>query len=70
MTFYGSSLELSTILSIGKMPIDLIIIFLNGHLLLRALMFQNLIQSTMGFATMGKAANLALATRNPVTDLF
>jgi len=28
------------------------------------------IQSTMGFATMGKAANLALATRNAVTDLF
>ena len=23
-----------------------------------------------GFATMGKAANLALATRNAVTDLF
>ena len=28
------------------------------------------IQSTLGFATMGKAANLALATRNAVTDLF
>ena len=31
---------------------------------------QNKIQSTLGFATMGKAANLALATRNAVTDLF
>jgi len=31
---------------------------------------QNSIQSTLGFATMGKAANLALATRNDVTDLF
>ena len=30
----------------------------------------NLIQSTLGFATMGKAANLCLATRNAVTDLF
>ena len=29
-----------------------------------------IIQSTLGFATMGKAANLALATRNAVTDLF
>ena len=28
------------------------------------------IQSTLGFATMGRAANLALATRNAVTDLF
>ena len=28
------------------------------------------IQSTLGFATMGKAANLYLATRNAVTDLF
>ena len=28
------------------------------------------IQSTLGFATMGKAANLCLATRNAVTDLF
>ena len=28
------------------------------------------LQSTLGFATMGKAANLALATRNAVTDLF
>ena len=28
------------------------------------------IQSTLGFVTMGKAANLALATRNAVTDLF
>ena len=31
---------------------------------------QKLIQSTLGFATMGKAANLGLATRNAVTDLF
>ena len=29
-----------------------------------------IIQSTLGFATMGKAANLCLATRNSVTDLF
>ena len=28
------------------------------------------IQSTLGFATMGKAANLGLATRNDMTDLF
>ena len=28
------------------------------------------VQSTLGFATMGKAANLGLATRNAVTDLF
>ena len=28
------------------------------------------IQSTLGFATMGKVANLGLATRNAVTDLF
>ena len=28
------------------------------------------LQSTLGFTTMGKAANLALATRNAVTDLF
>ena len=28
------------------------------------------VQSTLGFATMGKAANLYLATRNAVTDLF
>ena len=28
------------------------------------------IQSTLGFATMGKAANLGLATRNAMTDLF
>ena len=28
------------------------------------------IQSTLDFATMGKAANLYLATRNAVTDLF
>ena len=30
----------------------------------------NEIQSTLGFATMGKAANLCLATRNAVTDLL
>ena len=30
----------------------------------------NCIQSTLGFATMGKVANLYLATRNAVTDLF
>ena len=29
-----------------------------------------ILQSTLGFATMGKAANLCLATRNAVTDLF
>ena len=29
-----------------------------------------LLQSTLGFATMGKAANLGLATINAVTDLF
>ena len=29
-----------------------------------------LVQSTLGFATIGKAANLGLATRNTVTDLF
>ena len=28
------------------------------------------LQSTLGFVTMGKAANLALGTRNAVTDLF
>jgi len=28
------------------------------------------LQSTLGFTTMGKAANLFLATRNAVTDLF
>ena len=28
------------------------------------------IQSTLGFATMGKAANLGLATSNAMTDLF
>ena len=27
------------------------------------------IQCSLGFATMGKAANLALATANPLTDL-
>ena len=32
--------------------------------------FENEVQSTLGFATMGKAANLCLATRNAVTDLF
>ena len=31
---------------------------------------KNKVQSTLGFATMGKAANLGLATRNAVTDLF
>ena len=29
-----------------------------------------IVQSTLGFTTMGKAANLCLATRNAVTDLF
>ena len=28
------------------------------------------IQSTLGVTTMGKAANLGLATRNAMTDLF
>ena len=28
------------------------------------------VQSTLGFATMGKAANLGLATRNAVTDFL
>ena len=31
---------------------------------------ESTVQSTLGFATMGKAANLCLATRNAVTDLF
>ena len=31
---------------------------------------QYIVQSTLGFATMGKAANLGLATRNAVTALF
>jgi len=32
--------------------------------------YQTEIQSTLGFATMGKSANLALATRNALTALF
>ena len=32
--------------------------------------FHKKIQSTLGFATMGKAANLGLTTRNAMTDLF
>ena len=28
------------------------------------------IQSTLGFATMGKAANLGIATATPLTDLL
>ena len=39
-------------------------------LLLWVLINRKIIQSTLGFATMGKPANLCLATRNAVTDLF